>query len=209
MYRAQGVDINDKHIELILAQMLRKVKVESPGDTHLLPQEVVDKYNFKPEEQGDRAVRPHHRGRAGPSSRLGRPRHQGRDQGGQRQGRGRGQGRGQGPSCQARDRPHAAPGHHQGRAVQRLVPLGRVVPGEHQGAHRGRPPPAPPPPPCPACPPHRPPPPPPPGPPPRGHGPRRRGARRHRPPGRPGGHAATTRSAPRMSRCCLPGAGRM
>ncbi len=47
VYRAQGVGINDKHIELILSQMLRKVKVESPGDTDLLPQEVVDKYNFK------------------------------------------------------------------------------------------------------------------------------------------------------------------
>jgi DNA-directed RNA polymerase subunit beta' len=47
VYRAQGVGINDKHIELILSQMLRKVKVESPGDTDLLPQEVVDKYQFK------------------------------------------------------------------------------------------------------------------------------------------------------------------
>ncbi|MFZ4573948.1 MAG: DNA-directed RNA polymerase subunit beta', partial [Phycisphaerales bacterium] len=47
VYRAQGVVINDKHIELILSQMLRKVKVESPGDTDLLPQEVVDRYNFK------------------------------------------------------------------------------------------------------------------------------------------------------------------
>jgi DNA-directed RNA polymerase subunit beta' len=47
VYRAQGVGINDKHIELILSQMLRKVKVESPGDTVLLPQEVVDKYTFK------------------------------------------------------------------------------------------------------------------------------------------------------------------
>jgi DNA-directed RNA polymerase subunit beta' len=47
VYRAQGVGINDKHIELILSQMLRKVKVESPGDTDLLPQEVVDKYTFK------------------------------------------------------------------------------------------------------------------------------------------------------------------
>jgi len=47
VYRAQGVTINDKHIELILSQMLRKVKVESPGDTDLLPQEVVDKYTFK------------------------------------------------------------------------------------------------------------------------------------------------------------------
>jgi DNA-directed RNA polymerase subunit beta' len=47
VYRAQGVAINDKHIELILAQMIRKVKVENPGDTDLLPQEVVDKYTFK------------------------------------------------------------------------------------------------------------------------------------------------------------------
>jgi DNA-directed RNA polymerase subunit beta' len=47
VYRAQGVGINDKHIELILSQMLRKVKVEDPGDTDLLPQEVVDKYAFK------------------------------------------------------------------------------------------------------------------------------------------------------------------
>ncbi|CAG0976239.1 DNA-directed RNA polymerase subunit beta' [Phycisphaerales bacterium] len=47
VYRAQGVGINDKHIELILSQMLRKVKVESPGDTDLLPQEVVDRYTFK------------------------------------------------------------------------------------------------------------------------------------------------------------------
>jgi DNA-directed RNA polymerase subunit beta' len=47
VYRAQGVPINDKHIELILSQMLRKVKVEDPGDTVLLPQEVVDRYNFK------------------------------------------------------------------------------------------------------------------------------------------------------------------
>ncbi|QYU70185.1 SDR family NAD(P)-dependent oxidoreductase [Leptolyngbya sp. 15MV] len=47
VYRAQGVVINDKHIELILSQMLRKVKVESPGDTDLLPQEVVDKFEFR------------------------------------------------------------------------------------------------------------------------------------------------------------------
>jgi DNA-directed RNA polymerase subunit beta' len=47
VYRAQGVTINDKHIELILAQMIRKIKIENPGDTDLLPQEVVDKYAFK------------------------------------------------------------------------------------------------------------------------------------------------------------------
>ena len=47
VYRAQGVAINDKHIELILSQMLRKVKVENPGDTGLLPQDVLDRYHFK------------------------------------------------------------------------------------------------------------------------------------------------------------------
>ncbi|MBL9032037.1 MAG: DNA-directed RNA polymerase subunit beta' [Phycisphaerae bacterium] len=47
VYRAQGVVINDKHIELILSQMLRKVRVESPGDTDLLPHEVVDKFEFR------------------------------------------------------------------------------------------------------------------------------------------------------------------
>jgi DNA-directed RNA polymerase subunit beta' len=47
VYRAQGVEINDKHIELILSQMLRKVKVEQPGDTDFLPQEVIDRYVFR------------------------------------------------------------------------------------------------------------------------------------------------------------------
>jgi DNA-directed RNA polymerase subunit beta' len=47
VYRAQGVVINDKHIELILAAMLRKVRVEAPGDTELLPHEVVDKFEFR------------------------------------------------------------------------------------------------------------------------------------------------------------------
>jgi len=47
VYRAQGVTINDKHIELILSQMLRKVKIENAGDTDLLPQEVVDRFTFR------------------------------------------------------------------------------------------------------------------------------------------------------------------
>jgi DNA-directed RNA polymerase subunit beta' len=42
VYRLQGVKINDKHIEVIVRQMLRKVKVESPGDTRLLRSELVD-----------------------------------------------------------------------------------------------------------------------------------------------------------------------
>jgi DNA-directed RNA polymerase subunit beta' len=47
VYRSQGVKINDKHIEIILTQMLRKVKVEDPGDTKFLPGEVVDKFRFR------------------------------------------------------------------------------------------------------------------------------------------------------------------
>jgi DNA-directed RNA polymerase subunit beta' len=47
VYRAQGVKINDKHIETIAAQMLRKVKIEDPGDTRFLPGEVVDKFRFR------------------------------------------------------------------------------------------------------------------------------------------------------------------
>jgi DNA-directed RNA polymerase subunit beta' len=47
VYRAQGVPISDKHIEVILRQMLSKVLVLSPGNTDLLPHEVVDKFHFR------------------------------------------------------------------------------------------------------------------------------------------------------------------
>jgi len=49
VYRSQNVTINDKHIETILAQMLRMVRVDSPGDSQLLPSEVIDKFRFKEE----------------------------------------------------------------------------------------------------------------------------------------------------------------
>jgi DNA-directed RNA polymerase subunit beta' len=49
VYRLQGVDINDKHIEVILRQMLRKVKVEEPGDTNMLPGGLVDIFDFDAE----------------------------------------------------------------------------------------------------------------------------------------------------------------
>ncbi len=42
-YRTQGVDINDKHIEVIVRQMMRKVKVDEPGDSYLLPASIIDK----------------------------------------------------------------------------------------------------------------------------------------------------------------------
>ena len=43
VYRSQGVEINDKHIEVIVRQMLRKVRIEDPGDTNFLPGQLVDK----------------------------------------------------------------------------------------------------------------------------------------------------------------------
>ena len=49
VYRSQGVDINDKHIEIIVRQMLKKVRVESAGDTNLLPGELVDLNVFQEE----------------------------------------------------------------------------------------------------------------------------------------------------------------
>jgi len=51
VYRGQGQNINDKHMEIILCQMLRKVRVESVGDTNLLPGEVVDKFRFREENK--------------------------------------------------------------------------------------------------------------------------------------------------------------
>src|SRR5947209_3709974 len=47
VYRSQRVDIDDKHIEIIVAAMLRKVKVETTGDTGLLPGIVIDKFAFR------------------------------------------------------------------------------------------------------------------------------------------------------------------
>jgi DNA-directed RNA polymerase subunit beta' len=49
VYRAQNVSINDKHLEVVIAQMLRKVKIENPGDSIFLPSEVVDKFAFRRE----------------------------------------------------------------------------------------------------------------------------------------------------------------
>lgn len=49
VYRMQGVDINDKHIEVIVRQMMRKVKIEDAGDTNMLPGGLVDIFEFERE----------------------------------------------------------------------------------------------------------------------------------------------------------------
>jgi DNA-directed RNA polymerase subunit beta' len=52
VYRLQGVKINDKHFEIIVRQMMRKVEIDEPGDTRFLEQQVVDKIEFM--EENDR-----------------------------------------------------------------------------------------------------------------------------------------------------------
>jgi len=51
VYRMQGVDINDKHIEVMIRQILRKVKIEDPGDTELLPGGLIDAFELENENK--------------------------------------------------------------------------------------------------------------------------------------------------------------
>jgi DNA-directed RNA polymerase subunit beta' len=54
VYRLQGVNINDKHLEVISRQMMRWVKIDDIGDTEFLPEEVVDKFKFR--EENNRVI---------------------------------------------------------------------------------------------------------------------------------------------------------
>ena len=47
VYRSQGVTIHNKHIELVVSQMLRKVSIDAPGDTDLLPGELIDRHRYE------------------------------------------------------------------------------------------------------------------------------------------------------------------
>jgi len=47
VYRSQGVSMHDKHVEVIIRQMLRKVRVDAPGDTDLLPGELIDRTEYE------------------------------------------------------------------------------------------------------------------------------------------------------------------
>jgi DNA-directed RNA polymerase subunit beta' len=51
VYRQQGVEISDKHIEIIIRQMLKKVQIEKSGDTDMLPGELVDLFRFLRENE--------------------------------------------------------------------------------------------------------------------------------------------------------------
>ena len=96
VYRLQGVNINDKHIEVITRQMMRWVRIEDVGDTEFLIDEQVDKFRFL--EENERVIQ------------RGRP-------------------AGVGAAAAAR--------HHQGVALDRVVHLGGLLPGDDEGAHRG------------------------------------------------------------------------
>jgi DNA-directed RNA polymerase subunit beta' len=54
VYRLQGVNINDKHLEVIVRQMLRWIKIDDIGDTEFLPEEIVDRFKFR--EENDRVL---------------------------------------------------------------------------------------------------------------------------------------------------------
>ena len=63
VYRSQRVEINDKHIEIIIARMLRKVRIENPGDTNLLPGSIMDRFDFRAvNENLSKCLRITHRG---------------------------------------------------------------------------------------------------------------------------------------------------
>ena len=97
VYRLQGVNINDKHIEVIVRQMMRWVKVEEVGDTEFLIDEQVDRFRFQAENERVLANK-----------------------------------------ADTGHRSPVAAGHHQGVALDRLVHLGGVLPGDHPGTDRGR-----------------------------------------------------------------------
>ena len=56
VYRSQGVEINDKHIEIIIRQMMQKKRITSHGSTHFLPGEQVDRYEFERENERVKAI---------------------------------------------------------------------------------------------------------------------------------------------------------
>ena len=138
VYRSQRVEINDKHIEIIVGQMLRKVRVETVGDTGLLPGSVMDKFEFRQvNEDLAKCVKITDKGDSDSSVGTIVPRDTLEQVNAQIEALGGDAG--QGRPAQAGHRQHAALGHHQGRRAELELHLGRQLPGNHQGAHRGGP----------------------------------------------------------------------
>ncbi len=138
VYRSQRVEIDDKHLEIIIAQMLRKVRVDSVGDTNLLPGSVIDKFEFrrnnlelmsgvKIKDPGDTEF---HVGDIIPREVFDQENIQIEAAGGKQ---------GRVDPAQAGGRQHPALGDHQGGRAVRELHLGRQLPGDDQGADRGSP----------------------------------------------------------------------
>ena len=108
MYRQQGVDINDKHIEVIVRQMMRKVRVEDAGDTELLSGAMADVLEV---EDANATVRD--RIAAGETREDGEP-------------------------LQEATYTQLLHGYHEGLSGHGFLPVRRLLPGDHQGADRGR-----------------------------------------------------------------------
>ena len=138
VYRSQRVEINDKHIEIIVAQMLRKVRIETLGDTSLLPGSVMDKFEFRAaNEKLAKCVKITDKGDSDFADGTIVPKETPRA--GQRPDRSPRRRAGQGRQAQAGHRQHAAAGHHQGRRAKLQLHLRRQLPGNHQGADRSGP----------------------------------------------------------------------
>ena len=136
VYRSQRVDIDDKHIEIIVAQMLRKVRIESVGDTGLLPGSVMDRFEFRAVNQNlTGCVKITEKGDSDFAPRLDRA--EGCLGAGQCPDRGLGGRPLEGDATQAGHGQHAAVGDHQGGGAECQLHLGRQLPGDDQGADRG------------------------------------------------------------------------
>ena len=132
VYRAQGVPISDTHIEVILRQMMSKIRIQNPGDTTLLPNEVVDRWVFcSSNDDMDSKLRVIEPGDTGYRWRADRQRGPQRTQ---RAHGGRWQGARQDQALQAGFGPNVA-WHHQGLVAVRVVLVGGFLPGNHQGAY--------------------------------------------------------------------------
>ena len=135
VYRSQRVEIDDKHIEIVIAQMLRKLKIEDVGDSTMLPGIVIDKFEFrrtneqlmecgKITEPGDTEFQI---GDIVPLATLEEV---------NAQVEAAGQKPAKSTQAATRDRQHSASGNHQGGRAERKLHLGSQLPGDDQGAHR-------------------------------------------------------------------------
>ena len=139
VYQSQRVEINDKHCEIIIARMLRKVKIENPGDTNLLPGLVMDKFQFRKanEELTHPASRSANPGDSDFTEGVIIPKETFEQTNAQIEALGGTPAKGKKPkSC---DSQHAVAGDHQGRGSVQQLHQCRVVPGNDQSADRSGP----------------------------------------------------------------------